>query len=53
MKELYTAPELEIITFVPVEQIASGYLTDYMRSIGADSLNSDEIDVPLSGDPIY
>ena len=24
MKELYNAPELEIITFVPVEELAAG-----------------------------
>lgn len=51
MKELYNAPELEIVTFVPVEQLANGYLSGYARLIGATS--DDEIDVPWSGaDPI-
>lgn len=35
MKELYTAPELEIVTFVAVEQLASGYLEGYAKTIGA------------------
>ena len=48
MKELYTAPELEIVTFVPVEKLA--YLEQYIRSIGATSLYADdEIDVQISG----
>lgn len=34
MKELYIAPELEIVTFAPVEQLASGYLEGYARTIG-------------------
>lgn len=45
MKELYNAPELEIVTFVPMEQLASGYLSGYAKLIGAD----DEIDIELSG----
>lgn len=50
MKELYIAPELEIITFVPMEQIANGYLGGYAKLIGAD----DEIDLPISGaDPVH
>lgn len=47
MKELYNAPELEIVTFVPMEQLAAGYLSGYAKLIGADD---DVIDIPLSGE---
>ena len=53
MKELYIAPELEIVTFVPVEELASGYLQGYARSIGGATRNggtSDvDVDVPIPG----
>lgn len=45
MKKQYNAPELEIVTFAPMEQLASGYLNGYAKLIGAD----DEIDVEISG----
>ena len=52
MKELYTSPELEIITFVPVENLASGYLDGYAKTIGATGPetrdgNTSEVDVSV------
>lgn len=56
MKELYIAPELEIVTFVPVEQLASGYLEGYARTLGGaatrsgDASNPDvDVDVSIPG----
>ena len=56
MKEQYIVPELEIVTFVPVEQLAAGYLGGYARSIGAGMTKggtaSDpdvDVDVPIPG----
>lgn len=34
MKELYIAPELEIVTFVAMEELAAGYLSGYVKTIG-------------------
>ena len=34
MKEMYIAPELQIVTFVPVESLASGYMDGYASAIG-------------------
>lgn len=49
MKELYIAPELEIVTFVPVEQLAAGYLEGYARTIGTSVTRNGEGD-PSEGD---
>lgn len=51
MKELYIVPELEIVTFVPMEQLASGYLEGYARSIGGSVTKNggaSEVDVDVS-----
>ncbi len=56
MKELYIAPKLEIVTFVPMEQLASGYLEGYARTLGgsatrnggASDLDAD-VDVSIPG----
>lgn len=54
MKELYNAPELEIVTFVPVEELAAGYLDGYARAIGASTRSGDtsdvDVDLPIYGD---
>ncbi len=55
MKEQYNAPELEIVTFVPMEQLASGYLDGYVRSIGGGVTRNGgasepgDIDIPIDG----
>ena len=55
MKELYIVPELEIVTFVPMEQLASGYLEGYARSIGGSvtknggASDPGDIDVTIDG----
>ena len=52
MKELYNAPELEIVTFVPVEELAAGYLEGYARTIGGASTRaggtSDDVDIDIT-----
>ena len=54
MKEQYNAPELEIVTFVPMEQLANDYLGGYAKAInghatkGGASENGD-IDIPVVG----
>lgn len=55
MKELYNAPELEMVTFVPVEQLANGYLEGYVKAIsGPATRNGGEsegdIDVSIDSD---
>lgn len=53
MKELYNAPELEIVTFVPMEQLAAGYLDGYARAIGGRGTSeegaSGDIDITIPG----
>ena len=54
MKELYNAPELEIVTFVPMEELATGYLDGYARTIGgatrAGGTSGDvDIDITIPG----
>ena len=52
MKELYLAPELEIVTFVPVEQLASGYLEGYASAIGGNATRnggaSGDVDIDIT-----
>lgn len=54
MKELYIAPELEIVTFAPVEQLANGYLEGYARTIAGPATKnggeSGDVDVSIPGD---
>jgi len=56
MKELYIVPELEIVTFVPMEQLANGYLEGYAKSIGGAATKNGgvsdpdvEVDVTIDG----
>ena len=54
MKELYNAPKLEIVTFVPMEQLAAGYLDGYARAIGGADTRSGgasagDIDITIPG----
>ena len=55
MKELYNAPELEIVTFVPVEELAAGYLDGYARTIGGATRNGGasegdvDVDITIPG----
>ena len=52
MKEIYLAPELEIVTFVPVEQLASGYLKGYASTIGGSATKnggaSGDVDIDIT-----
>ena len=52
MKELYNAPELEIVTFVPMEELAAGYLEGYARTISgatrAGGTSGDDVDIDIT-----
>ena len=50
MKEMYVAPELEIVTFIPMEQLASGYLEGYAKSIGSGITKNGEAGASNPGD---